>query len=493
MSVPYIIGNPYIDADFAAGSTTSTITYLPPYTNAVSQNLTTYLAQTITVTDFGAKGDSSTDNLTAFTNALSYAASLSGGGTIHVPGASGYYYLSGGITIPNGWQLAGDDWIFTVPPVGTVLGFANSVSVCVNLASGSNQTADMRDIAVWRIGGTPPASSTGIRCNQGSNVKLTNVFSVNHARLYSFIARSVNGITAELIACYGSQASENYFYIDSWPELKIIGGRMGIDGSADYTCNAFFYITGLDTSGGGGVGPNTIVVTQTQLNQGNSLPAYFAEFDATSTTLPAVFVFDAMYVEGLGTAAIKSTSSVPLIQRVFLGAGTIFNAPSVPFFALDAATSIGQFEFNGAKLYCSAFTLALNQDEGIVSFIGGEVSGAATITGSSSHVSGLVIEGTAFNGGLTIAGKFEGLAVTTGSNVTMSATAFSGTSLLQVNSYGAGMANSTNRPQYVAPGAVVGNPGVNGYYTVEFTSNTTLTFKGRGSDGVTRTATLTLT
>jgi hypothetical protein len=73
------------------------ISYTPPFTNSVGTNVGAKLAQVVNVKDFGAKGDGSTNDATAFTNAISYCAANNL--CLYVPSVSSYYNIATNITV----------------------------------------------------------------------------------------------------------------------------------------------------------------------------------------------------------------------------------------------------------------------------------------------------------------------------------------------------------------------------------------------------------
>ena len=95
-------------AVYGGGSTpglnASNVTYLPAGTGAVATTVQAKLRQAVSVMDFGATGNGTTDDTAAFTNAV--AALPSTGGTIIVPDATGYKITSTIVCAkPILWQI----------------------------------------------------------------------------------------------------------------------------------------------------------------------------------------------------------------------------------------------------------------------------------------------------------------------------------------------------------------------------------------------------
>jgi len=114
---------------YAFPNDTSNITYTAPYTNAVSEILTSKLAESVSVNDFGAKGDGSTDDTTSIQNALNSGVKQ----VVFVPGQT--YLINGGLTC----STAGLNIIAT----GATIKLKNSASSLSMLTlSGANSTVN---------------------------------------------------------------------------------------------------------------------------------------------------------------------------------------------------------------------------------------------------------------------------------------------------------------------------------------------------------------
>lgn len=86
------------------------VSYTPPFTNAVPTTVCDKLAETISVTDFGAVGDGVTDDTTAFQNAINYL-NLAGGGQLNVPMGT---YVVGTLTVYSKIWIIGEGREITI-------------------------------------------------------------------------------------------------------------------------------------------------------------------------------------------------------------------------------------------------------------------------------------------------------------------------------------------------------------------------------------------
>jgi len=410
----------------ASGS--AQVGFLQSGSGAVLRTVQSKEKEDISADDFGAvpdwNGSTGTDNTPAMVLALA-----SGSKLIRLQAKD--YFFASGFTIPDGVTLEGQSMVPGKVPTGTRLIFANGVATCVTLTTGSNlQTACLKKVVVTRVG-TPPASSTGIFIDRAYNVVLQDVYSLNHARLYSFFAFQAGGLGAFLTTCFGSSCTENYFYFNNWPECRVVGGRMGSN-TADVAGNAFIYITGTDNTGvSPGIGPNTLCFEQVQFNQGVAGPSYWVEFDSV---LPAqgnqvVYLFDTCHVENITSAYIKTTSTAPYLQR-FRTVNCDLNT-NVPLFAVDAATQVNQCNFSTTYI-AGSVTLATNSLINRLTFNGVEFGGAVSITGAAIQNNMQAIA-CFFDAGVTFAGVWSSLVAKGVGTCTVTATKFNTGSYIDIN------------------------------------------------------------
>jgi hypothetical protein len=143
--------------------------FLQAGTGAVTRTWNTKASERVSVKDFGAAGDGTTNDTTAFSNALTYLSSTFAGGTLYVP--PGSYSLVGGITVPTGVQVVGDgidvsvlQAYFTDIDVVTVTG--SHVSICDLSIYGKGTNND-----TGAFGATKDALIVGGVSNLISNVR----------------------------------------------------------------------------------------------------------------------------------------------------------------------------------------------------------------------------------------------------------------------------------------------------------------------------------
>jgi hypothetical protein len=124
----------------AAGGTFTAPTFTQSGTGAVSRLVTAKIAETISVTDFGAVGDGTTDNSSAFTDCFAAAIGISGNRAVSV-------------YIPAGQYLLNSQVVATIPGYGTPTGTQyNGITIhgdgqnATKLIAGASNTAGLLKI-----------------------------------------------------------------------------------------------------------------------------------------------------------------------------------------------------------------------------------------------------------------------------------------------------------------------------------------------------------
>lgn len=340
-------------------------------------------------------------NNPGFDSYPAFALALNGSNPV-VRMQGGAYYLSQGITIPDGVALIGDAFSPNlIAPYGSQLIFAAGVLTCVQVGTGdTNNAAGFTKCQVRRVLGVPPAGSIGIMIAEGQSPYLVDIGSNNHAIDIYWKSSGTNGITSHVRGLYTGAATDAHMVIDSWPELFITQCRMGVNGANDYNCNTFIRITG--GAGGGGSGPNTIKFAQCQFNQANVLPNHFVEWvNVANTGSNAVlYSFVQCHIEGWASAAFFSDATCADILGLELTDCT-FNDPSAPLFNLNAVTQIVESSFKGGQFYPSTFAPPAEQFIGLA-ITGVYCNGAATLNASAGST--IALGDNNWGAGLTLSG-----------------------------------------------------------------------------------------
>lgn len=141
------------------------ISYTPPFTGSVATNVGLKLAQTVSVKDFGAVGDGSTNDRAAIQAALNASTS------VYFPTPSVSYYISDSVTPQSNTLIYGDGFSTHIQvPDGSVNCFY------VNGGSG----VIIRDLKISTVSQTnATAYKCGVLVNNSSNVLIENVLMFN--------------------------------------------------------------------------------------------------------------------------------------------------------------------------------------------------------------------------------------------------------------------------------------------------------------------------
>jgi hypothetical protein len=318
----------------------------------------------VTLEKFGGVGDGVTDNYAAYQLAIA-------SGAKRIVLLDKTYYFSQGITVPNGVVVEGTvmlESIIVAGGLGSVMLFANATPVCVTMNGVVNGTGGgvmgLRRVSVTRSG-TPPSSADGVLIRGAANSFLEDVFSYNHQVNYHWLGHGANpdtstfnAITCNVRGLYSGQAYDTHFVVESWPELRVTGGRAGI-GATDVAGNAFIKVTS-PTGGSGGTGPNTIIFVNYQFNQGTAGPANWLSFvnNQANAGNQVIYQFTNCHIENITGAYISSDSLSAYLQKVTI-TGCSFNT-AAPMFSLDANTHVAGLKFANCDISASTFTPAVN-------------------------------------------------------------------------------------------------------------------------------------
>jgi hypothetical protein len=197
--------------------------------------------------------------------------------------------------------------------------------------------------------------------------------------------------------------------IDTWPELRISASRFGLDGAGDVNCNTYVRIQGGSTSNVS-AGPNTIMFTDVQFNQGTNACAHFMEFvnqkPAGISNITEFHINPGCHVESVSSAYFYSDATFSTITRLE-AVGVQFNQ-IVPLFALNVATTLNEVQF-GDNFIAGSITIAPTSQFNDVSFVNNDIIGVTSITGVANST--LIMDSNTHGANFTTAGSFGGLTV----------------------------------------------------------------------------------
>ena len=262
-------------------------------------------------------------------------------------------------------------------PSSPALGFAGTSFIkcnnqvakpCVTINNPVNVSAQIENVTIAGSVDPPVAGSTGFQWVDGGNIVLTNVHltTFDTCAYYGPVDASGTGpIRARMVNMMLTRCQKHYVVQDGTPGLTFIGGNWGGNGATDYNADDFFYGT-KTTSGGGGAGPNGLVLDTVHLNPGGKTIGCafrWGGFMATGGAFNANKIINSHIEVKLGSdytpipgdplAAQRGffcvDSTVPIVPEV-LAIGDDFaedGLPKVlPLFNIDPAVPFG----NGAKL-----------------------------------------------------------------------------------------------------------------------------------------------
>jgi len=278
----------------------------------------TKLRETISVKDYGAVGDGSTDDTAALQAAFS-------SGNSHVFLPRGTYYVTGNLVIPPQTCVygLGQPLLSNPPSMGAIIMCQASLTgAAVTLGSTSaavHLPACLENIAVVRQGGATssiPAGTIGVQVVNSQAAYLNGVTSYGHDTGFYFRGNCPDGITGWMERCTTGRIQNTHLVIDSMPEVRVSNTRFGTNGVGDMVCQEFISVTGGSMNVAGG--PNTLIFTNCQFNQGQNYAHSWMNFNnqmAGSLSDTGLLQFVNCYVETV-LSGIVCDSTWTTIRRV---------------------------------------------------------------------------------------------------------------------------------------------------------------------------------
>lgn len=301
---------------------------------------------------------------------------------------------------------------------------SKTVNPCVQEGALGSLTnaAQLENLVIAGVSGAPNSGVVGLQFAGSYNANTRNVFVVNFDTCVKWGPdNSVAGISSWNFGLHVGACQSHYFTNDGWPEVRVIGGRAGLNGSGDYTAtNDFVYFT-LTTAVGGGGGPNTILFDDYHFNPGNGGVGCAVNWGGWTGSggLQLEYRFTNVHFEwhnytGAGTQGLFcSDSTVPLIQQLYVShMESSTGGTSTPAFSLNSATALKQWFFDNNVFGCTSLTLAPSPASGAafnsVHFTNNNGCNGSTFTSNSSGNDTLFLNGNQW-ASLSIGGSWAGL------------------------------------------------------------------------------------
>lgn len=162
MTVPYTFATAsgflplsQLDANFAAVGQSANIAYTYPATNAVARTSSSKMSDVVSVKDFGAVGNGTTDDTTAIQNAINSLGSK--GGMVYLPLGNSYYIgsnltINKSVTLVGPYDFAGTNGSAASEPYGDLSAVILNSSATITLKAGAGITGCF----IYRYGMTFP-------------------------------------------------------------------------------------------------------------------------------------------------------------------------------------------------------------------------------------------------------------------------------------------------------------------------------------------------
>lgn len=232
--------------DFTWGNAASSaITYTAPFTGGVARTIDNYLGDIVNVKSFGALGDNSHDDTSAFTNAV--ASLASSGGMIYVP--PGIYRVSAFI-IDKPCRFVGSGMGKDAATSGTVIRGTTAGDDIITITGASihadNFMVDSTVAAGSRTG-------AGIKITGHSQVKLSRIYSLGHQ--YGFRCQA-QGVKLE-----DCQGNSNTFY-GFWGDSAVLATNEIYIQDSEFDLNGDSGIIFSGANGGLGVYLNHVICVE---------------------------------------------------------------------------------------------------------------------------------------------------------------------------------------------------------------------------------------
>jgi hypothetical protein len=348
------------------------VIYTPPFTNSVAETVSAKLSESISVKDFGAKGNGTTNDTTSIQNALNYSSSAN----VFAPIGT---YLTNALTVGQN-NSSSPNTNFYGNLTGTVFTPASN-NISVITVAGGNEWHNPQYLSNFKIDGGSKTGITALQLNQNNtqaavrleNINVTNadvasfsLTSTQFGRFYNLLTAGPSGISSSVgfylqVQSSGGGSNSNDFYgctsiyngigvlIDGSPNSPY-GSPWGTVANNFYntqinanTCGwAFFYsqanIYGGSPESNGGSSSTPTYVTA----KGKTVPACTMYLDNSFINIYG-WVFEE-YGNPVASVIVKNNSVLNMTD-VSGGPGTTNTGSSNVFVSCDTTSVVNLFGF----------------------------------------------------------------------------------------------------------------------------------------------------
>lgn len=352
-------------------------------------------ANGVDVGQYGAKGDGTTDDYGAITNALA-------GSPAAVFLAPKAYRVSGGIIIPPFKALKGES--FGAYVSGAI---SNSfpmiigdlaVPTIVTVTGGSaGEGVALQNVMVNRAAGAVPAGSISVAVtNSNANLTVQDVTAMRSSIGFSIGAGTTTSLGIHCLRCYTRQITNYHVQISNAVETTFTEGRFGANGGADVAATGYINILGGTV--------DTVRFQTSQFNQSGATVFYLVDFTGASDA-NGIVSFDNCHAEQWTAALVHADPTSSLIRSLRF-VGNTLDGPSSAIFYSGSAGVLAELMLTGNRMD-GGYSMTLNQQTSSV-VTGNNIVGAVLVNQGTQVISGNFFQSTVTLQGSTTRTVFVG-------------------------------------------------------------------------------------
>lgn len=344
----------------------------------------------VSIKQFGAKGDGSTDDAAVINNAINVSPT---GTTLRIP--RGTYRVSTTINVKGGITLVGESRDSTTTDFNCAIRGDAAVTPVVKTLVGNTSPATLKNFSITRnLGGTPGTTLVGLETTATDQQVVEDINIWNHG-----IGLYVHGQLAPYFHRVNTWKISGYHVkIQATVEPTFYKCRFGRNGGADIAASGYVNIDGST-----GISVDTVSFERCQFNQSGAVVGVIVQF--TSYVNPnGIINFIGCHAEGWGSGGIAADAPSTRVQRIKIVGSTFHQAGVGLQFFVGAASIFDELIISGSSFDSNVTLDGLNTVS---------VSGSI-FTGSSFLINGGTgaITGNTISMPLTVVGTFDHFTIT---------------------------------------------------------------------------------